>query len=194
MQVVCGAGAGGALDSHFLFCLQSETNVGAEMFVFSFAPKTEMDRSRSSFGQDERKPRGIGAKCVYRLQPSEKRTSDRSSCRRVMRGGGGGERQQERFWRDRSKIKIKIQVSRRKKQKPRHRPLLRQAASHRARKLKKGSMVLSDTLCYILCIRRNAYSVLLKLFKHASFTDARSSWLERCWALLYSAFMSSRVM
>lgn len=57
------------------------------------------------------------------------------------------------------------------------------------KKAEKGSMVQSDTLKYILCIRRNAYSVLLKRIKHASFTDARSSWLERCRALLYSAFI-----
>lgn len=60
-----------------------------------------MDRTQSSFGCDKTKPRGIGAKCFYRLQQSKKRMSDRSSCRRVMREregeGGGGDASKNAF-------------------------------------------------------------------------------------------------
>lgn len=148
-----------------------------------------MDRTQSSFGRDETKPRGIGAKCFYRLQPSEKRTSDRSSCRWVMREGEGGAPARTLLARSVKNISSLPKERSKNRQRRRTAPASEAGGESWRKKAEKGSMVQSDTLKYILCIRRNAYSVLLKRIKHASFTDARSSWLERCRALLYSAFI-----
>lgn len=165
-------------------------NVCAELFS-CFAPRTEMDRTQTGFGRDETKPRGIGAKCFYRLQPSEK-TDVRQELLPPSHAGGGGMTPAWLLLARSVKNISSLLKERSKNRRRRHRrtaPASGAGGQSWRKKAEKGSMVQSDTLKYILCLRRNAYSVLLKRIKHASFTDARSSWLERCRALLYSAFI-----
>lgn len=184
--------AGGELNSHFLFCLRSESEMSVQncsLVLLRGQKWTELrpvlDATRQSREASERSAFTDYSR-AKNGRPAGAPAAE--SCGR----GGWAWRQHDCFWRDRSKI---FQVSWKKEAKTAGvavaglLPLLGRAANRGARKLKKGSMVQSDTLKYILCLRRNAYSVLLKRIKHASFTDARSSWLERCRALLYSAFI-----
>lgn len=132
------------------------------------------------------KLRGIRAKCVYRLQLS------RNGC---PTGAPAAEscqnRQQKCFWRNQPKM---FQVSRRKKQKllALSSPVCtrfwgrRRIIAQERWKRQHGAIRQSNISSVY---QENAYSVLLMRIKHASVTDARSSWLERCRALMYSAFI-----
>lgn len=127
-------------------------------------------------------PRGTRAKCVCRLQasrngrPSHARTASKKC-----------------FWRNQSKM---FQVSPKKEAKTAGvviaglHPLLRQTANHRTRKLKKAAWC-SQTQSNISSVYQEKciFCAAFKLIKHASVTDARSSWSERCRALMYSAFI-----
>lgn len=138
--------AGGALDSHFLFCLRSETNVGAELFRLFFCSEDRNGPKSIQFWT--RREKAERDRSEVRLQITAERKTD------VRQPSHAGKRQQERFWRDRSKKKKKIQVSRKKKQKPLAASLPASEAGGESsrKKAEKGSMVLSDTLCYILCV------------------------------------------
>lgn len=133
------------------------------------------------------KMRGIRAKCADRTQPSGNGHPT---------GGPAAEscqnRQQKMLW---AKSVKKVSSFPKKEAKTAgvviavlHASEADGESSHKkAEKRQHGAIRHSQI--YPPCIRKNAYSVLLKLNKHASVTDARSSWLERWRALMYSAFI-----
>lgn len=130
------------------------------------------------------KLRGIRAKCVYRLQPSRNGRPTGAPAAKSC--------QKKCFWRSHSKM---FQVSRRKRLKllASSSPVCTHFGGRRRiiaqESWKRQHGAIRHSQIYPPCIRKNAYSVLLKLIKHASITDAGSSWLERCLALMYSAFI-----
>lgn len=132
--------AGGDLNSHFLFCPRSESEMSVQncSFVLLRGQKwTELnpvlDATRQSREASER-----SAFTDY-SRAKNGRPTGAPAAESCGRGRGGG-RQQERFWRDRSKI---FQVSRKKEAKTANvavlHPLLRRAANRGARKLKKAA-------------------------------------------------------
>lgn len=184
--------AGGGRNSHFLFCLRSESEMSVQNCSFVLLrgqkwtePNPVLDATRQSREASER-----SAFTDY-SRAKNGRPTGAPAAEPCGREGGGGTPARVLLARSVKSISS-LPKERSKNRQRRHRrtaPASEAGGESWRKKAEKGSMVQSDTLKYILCIRRNAYSVLLKRIKHASFTDARSSWLERCRALLYSAFI-----
>lgn len=137
--------AGGALKSHFLFYLQSETEMFAQNC--SSCPSKEINQTQSSFGHDETQAERDQSEVRLQIAAEQKRTPDRSSCRRVM-----PEPPAKKLL---AKSAKNVSSFPKKEAKTAGvviaglHPLLRQTANHRTRTLKKAAWC-NQTVKYIL--------------------------------------------
>lgn len=181
-----GLWQGGLPNPIFSFTLN--TNICAKLFAFSLT--TEIGQTPSSFGHETQSWEG-----------SERRVfTDRSRAERDA-GAPAAESCQNRQAKKKKKAfgEISQKCFKFPKKKKKAKKLLAspvclrigcRPANPRTRKSKKRQHgAFRHSQIYPPRIGQNAYSVLLKLIKHASVTDARSSWLGRGRALMDSAFV-----